>query len=144
MHLSGHSVDFLAAHSKCVQHVSASRAAVLREDREDLPVDEGQQGLVARRPNPVPRSVEWIGDGRAQHVVQVDLSHQAKELQEEEVIEEQDAGGEQCPPHVPQRLGLVHASFPEKVERHQVQHGVLDVVDLLLKRQQPGVDYGEH
>ena len=25
-------------------------------------------------------------------------------------------------------------SFPEKVQRHQVQHGVLDVVDLLLKR----------
>lgn len=28
-----------------------------------------------------------------------------------------------------------HTSFPEKVKRHQVHHGVLDVVDLLFKRQ---------
>lgn len=28
-----------------------------------------------------------------------------------------------------------HTSFPEKVKRHKVQHGVLDVVDLLFKRE---------
>lgn len=26
-----------------------------------------------------------------------------------------------------------HTSFPEKVKRHKVQHGVLDVVDLFFK-----------
>lgn len=26
-------------------------------------------------------------------------------------------------------------SFPEQVKRHEVHHGVLDVVDLLLKRE---------
>lgn len=36
-------------------------------------------------------------------------SHQAKELQEDEVIEEQRAVGKQRPPHVPQRFRLVHA-----------------------------------
>lgn len=73
MHLRGHSVNFLAAQSECVQQVSANGARVLREECEDLPVHEGQQGLVARRPHPVPRPVEGIGHGRAQHVVQVDL-----------------------------------------------------------------------
>ncbi|KAG7223359.1 hypothetical protein INR49_015715 [Caranx melampygus] len=38
--------------SECVQQVSTHRARVLREECEDLPVDEGQQGLVACRPNP--------------------------------------------------------------------------------------------
>lgn len=144
MHLGGHSVNFLAAQSECVQQVSANAARVLREECEDLPVEEGQQGLVARRPYSVPRSVKGIRHSRAQHVVQVDLSRQAKYLQEEEVIEEQDAVGEQRPPHVPQRLRLVHASFPEKVQRHQVHHGMLDVVDLLLKRQQSSIYYREH
>lgn len=48
---------------------------MLREECEDLPVKEGQQGLVARRPHPVPRPVKGVGHGWAQHVVQVDLSH---------------------------------------------------------------------
>lgn len=74
MHLCGHSVNFLAAQSECVQQVSAGGAAVLREECEELPVDERQQGLVARRPNPVPRAVKWIGHSRAEHVIQVDLS----------------------------------------------------------------------
>lgn len=74
MHLRGHSVNFLAAQSECVQQVSAGGAAVLREECEELPVDERQQGLVARRPNPVPRAVKWIGHSRAEHVIQVDLS----------------------------------------------------------------------
>lgn len=69
------SVDFLAAQSECVQHVSAHGARVLREEREELPVKERQQRLVARRPHPVPRPIEGIGHGRAQHVVQVDLGH---------------------------------------------------------------------
>lgn len=34
-------------------------------------------------------------------------SYQAKNLQEEEVVEKQDASGEQRPPHVSQGLGLV-------------------------------------
>lgn len=68
-------VDFLAAQSECVQQVSADGARVLREEREDLPVKECQQGLVAGRPHPVPRPVEGVGHGRAQHVVQVDLGH---------------------------------------------------------------------
>lgn len=29
---------------------------------------------------------------------------------------------------------LMPTSFPEEIKRHQVQHGVLDVVDLLLER----------
>lgn len=74
MRRRGHSVDFLAAQSECVQQVSADGARVLREECEDLPVHEGQQGLVARRPHPVPRPVKGVGHGRAQHVVQVDLS----------------------------------------------------------------------
>lgn len=36
------------------------------------------------------------------------LSYQTKDLQEDEVIEEEDPGGEERPPHVTQRLGLVH------------------------------------
>ena len=70
----GHSVDFLAAQSERVQQGSAHGAHVLREECEGLPVNERQQGLVARRPHPVPRPVEGVGHGRAQHVVQVDLS----------------------------------------------------------------------
>lgn len=137
-------VDLLAAQSERVQQVSAGGAAVLREERHQLPVEQRQQSLVARGPHPVPRPVEGIGHGRTQHVVQVDLRRQAKDLQEDEVVEEQDAVGEQRPPHVPQRLGPVRTSFPQQVKRHQVHHGVLDVVDLLLEGQQPGVYYGEH
>lgn len=37
------------------------------------------------------------------------MSYQAEELQEDEVIEEQDAVGEQRPPHVAQRFRLVDA-----------------------------------
>lgn len=37
-------------------------------------MNEGQQGLVARRPHTVPRPVKGVGHGWAQHVVQVDLS----------------------------------------------------------------------
>lgn len=48
---------------------------MLREERDGLPVEEGQQGLVARGPHPVPGAVEGVGHGRAQHVVQVDLGH---------------------------------------------------------------------
>lgn len=91
VHPHGHSVNFLAAQSECVQQASADVACVLREEREDFSVHEGQQGLVARSPHPVPRPVKGVGHGRAQHVVQVDLSCQAEDLQEEEVIEEQDA-----------------------------------------------------
>ena len=71
----GHSVDFLAAEPECVEQVSAGRAAVLGQECEELPVDEGQQGLVARGPHPVPRPVERVRHGRTQHVVQVDLGH---------------------------------------------------------------------
>lgn len=74
MHPHGHSVNFLAAQSECVQQASADVACVLREEREDFSVHEGQQGLVARSPHPVPRPVKGVGHGRAQHVVQVDLS----------------------------------------------------------------------
>lgn len=88
---------------------------MLREEGQHLPVNQGQQGLVARGPDPVPGAVEGVGHGRAQHVVQVDLGRQAEELQEEEVVEEEEAGGEQSPPHVSQRLRLVHTSFPEQV-----------------------------
>lgn len=35
------------------------------------------------------------------------MSYQAEELQEDEVIQEEDAVGKQCPPHVAQRLRLV-------------------------------------
>lgn len=75
MHLCRRSVNFLAAQSECVQQESADGACVLREECEDLPVKECQQGLVARRPHPVPRPVKGVGHGWAQHVVQVDLSH---------------------------------------------------------------------
>lgn len=73
--LCGQSVDFLAAQSECVQQVSAHGARLLREERQELPVKEREQRLVARRPHPVPRPIEGIGHGRAQHVVQVDLGH---------------------------------------------------------------------
>lgn len=69
----GHSVDLLAAQSERVLQAAARRACVVREEREGLPVHEGQQGLVARRPHPVPGPVEGVGHGGAQHVVQVDL-----------------------------------------------------------------------
>lgn len=48
---------------------------MLREERDGLPVEEGQQGLVACGPHPVPGAVEGVGHRRAQHVVQVDLGH---------------------------------------------------------------------
>lgn len=35
------------------------------------------------------------------------LSHQAKKLQEDEMIEEHDAIGQQRPPHVPHRFRLI-------------------------------------
>lgn len=75
MHLCWRSVDFLAAQPQHVRQVSAHRARVLRQECKGLPVNEGEQGLVARCPHPVPRSVEGVGHRRAQHVVQVDLSH---------------------------------------------------------------------
>lgn len=75
MHLCWRSVDFLAAQPQHVRQISAHRAGVLRQECEGLPVNEGEQGLVARRPHPVPGSVEGVGHRRAQHVVQVDLGH---------------------------------------------------------------------
>lgn len=33
----------------------------------------------------------------------------------------------------PPQNDRTHTSFPEKVKRHKVQHGVLDVVDLFFK-----------
>lgn len=48
---------------------------MLRQERDGLPVEEGQQGLVARCPHPIPGAVEGVGHSRAQHVVQVDFGH---------------------------------------------------------------------
>ena len=45
-------------------------------------------------------------------------SYQAKALQEDEVIEEEDAGGEQRPPHVPQRFRLVHSCREKQFLKH--------------------------
>lgn len=42
-------------------------------------------------------------------------SYQAKDLQEEEMVEEQDASGKQRPPHVSQRLRLVHTCKKKKL-----------------------------
>lgn len=42
-------------------------------------MNEGQQGLVARRQHAVPRPVKGIGHGWTQHVVQVDLGPLEKE-----------------------------------------------------------------
>lgn len=67
------SVHLLAAQAQCVQQVAAGGAAVLRQKRQQLPVDQSQEGLVARGPHAVPRPVERVGHGRTQHVVQVDL-----------------------------------------------------------------------
>lgn len=53
--------------------MAAGGAAVLRQEREELPVDQSQEGLVARGPHAVPRPVERVGHGRTQHVVKVDL-----------------------------------------------------------------------
>lgn len=75
MHLRWRSVDFLAAQPQHVRQASAHAACVLRQECEGLPVNEGEQGLVAHRPHPVPRPVEGVGHGRAQHVVEVDLGH---------------------------------------------------------------------
>lgn len=69
------SVDFLATQPQHVRHASAHGACVLGQECEGLPVNEGEQGLVTRRPHPVPRSVEGVGDSRAQHVVKIDLGH---------------------------------------------------------------------
>lgn len=74
VHLCWRSVNFLAAQPQHVRQDFAHRACVLRQECKGLPVNEGEQGLVARRPHPVPRSVEGVGHRRTQHVVQVDLS----------------------------------------------------------------------
>lgn len=48
-------------------------------------------------------------------------SYQAKKLQEEEVIDEQDAVGKQGPPHVTQRFGLVNACGEETLVSEKQQ-----------------------
>lgn len=48
-------------------------------------------------------------------------SYQAKKLQEEEVIYEQDAVGKQRPPHVTQRFGLVNACGEETLVSEKQQ-----------------------
>lgn len=101
MCIHSHSVDFLAAQSGSVQKVSAGGCNVVREQGQSLAVYQRQQSLVTCGPNTVPRSIEWVRHCWAQHVVQVDFGNQAKALQEEEVIEKQDAGGKDGPPHVP-------------------------------------------
>lgn len=70
----GQLIHLLAAQAERVQPGPAHGAAVLGDKCEELSVDEGQQGLVARGPHPVPGPVERVGHGRTQHVVQVDLS----------------------------------------------------------------------
>lgn len=74
MSLSVCSVD-LAAQSGGVQQVPAGGAGVVREEGQSLPMDQGQQGLVTRSPNPVPRPVKWVRNRWTQHVIQVDLGH---------------------------------------------------------------------
>lgn len=69
------SVHLLAAHSECVLQESACQACVLWEERDGLPVEESQHGLVGRGPHPVPGAVKRVGHSWAQHVVQVDLGH---------------------------------------------------------------------
>lgn len=59
------------------------------------------------------------------------------------MVEEEGARGQQRPPHVSERLWLIHTSFPEEVDWHKIQHGVLDIIDLLLKWKQSSVDYWE-
>lgn len=55
-------------------------------------------------------------------------SYQAKKLQEDEVIDKQDAVGEQRPPHVTQRLGLVNACGEETAEKQHVGLHIFHVV----------------
>lgn len=82
------SVDFLAPQSECVQHVSALGACLLWEECEELPVEEGQQGLVACCPHSVPRAVEGVGHSWTKHVVQIDLRHLKVEQREHTVLAE--------------------------------------------------------
>lgn len=60
------------------------------------------------------------------------LSYQAEQLQEHKVIEEQDASGEQCPPHVPQRLRFVHTCR----EKHSLKHLKLCVRKSKIRRKE--------
>lgn len=94
----GRSVYLLAAQPGGGQKASV-RGAV-EEHGQQLAVYQGQQGLVARGPHPVPGPVEGVRHRGAQHVVQVHLRHQPEDLQEGEMIEKQDPGGQDSPPNV--------------------------------------------
>lgn len=89
MHLCGHSVNLFLAQSGSIQHIPANGASVLGEKGKSFPVDECKEGLVGYSPNTVPRSIEWIRHSRAQHVVEVDLSH----LEEKEKEAGKEMGG---------------------------------------------------
>lgn len=91
--ISSSSVKLFAAQSSGVQQVSEGGPCVIGQECQYLPMDQSQQGLMPCGPNPVPGPVERVGHRRAQHVVQVDFSYQSQGLQEDEVIEKQDARG---------------------------------------------------
>ena len=55
---------------------------MLAEECERLAVHQREERLVGRRPDPVPRPVERVRHGRAQHAVQVHLRHLAPQNQE--------------------------------------------------------------
>lgn len=63
-------------------------------------------------------------------------SYQAKKLQEDEVINKQDAVGKQRPPHVTQRLGLVNACGEETLvsDAAEKQHVSLNIFHVVTQK----------
>lgn len=55
----------------------AGGPGVLAEEGERLAVHQREEGLVRRGPHAVPRPVEGVRHGRAQHAIQVHLRHLA-------------------------------------------------------------------
>lgn len=88
------SIFFLSLANFCLPHLIEKHDLLKKKQQNTNVKAKSLQGLAVD--NEIPQGGQ-----------QGAPSYQAKNLQEEEVVEKQDTSGEQRPPHVSQRLGLV-------------------------------------
>lgn len=105
------STHFLSREMRKIHTESEDGDRAVEENSYEFPVDHGHQSLVSRCPEPIPGAVERVGDGRAQHVVQVHFCGQTQNLENTIMIDKHQSSGKQCPPEIAKRLRSVDTSF---------------------------------
>lgn len=67
------SVDFLSWESKQIHTEPKDRHSTVVDANYEFPMNQSHDRLVAGGPKSIPRAIERIRDGRAQHIVQIHL-----------------------------------------------------------------------